>query len=292
MILDGINVFVEVVDAKSFSRAANRLGMPTSTVSAKVARLEERLETTLIHRTTRQLSVTPSGMAYYDRCIRALAEISEAERELAEQSQEPSGLLTISAAADLAQFKLVPLIETYLDRYPNTSIDLKVTNRRVDLISDGIDLAIRSGSLQDSTLVVTRYTETRVGLWASEDYLDRNTMPETVRDLDNHRLVQMTRAGDLLSIPGLENETSPSAGKGRLSCDDLQTVRSFIEKGAGIGFLPDFVGEYPGRPLVRVLPALSSQPIAAYFVYPAQRFVPRSLRAFIDLAKAFEAGDG
>ena len=290
MTLDGIDVFTEVVDARSFSGAAKRLGMPTSTVSAKVARLEERLGTTLIHRTTRQLSITPTGMTYYQHCIRALAEISEAERALAEQSQEPSGLLTISAAADIAQFKLVPLIETYLARYPKTTIDLKVTNLRVDLVAHGIDLAIRSGSLEDSALVVSRYADARVGLWASQDYLDNNGVPLSTNDLTDHRLVHMTRAADLLKINGLNTEQLALAGKGRLSCDDLQTVRTFVETGAGIGILPDFIGNYPKSPLVRVLPKVDSKPISVFFVYPAQKFVPRHLRAFIDTAKTLEAG--
>lgn len=288
MELDGIDVFAEVVDARSFSTAAKRLGMPVSTVSAKVARLERRLGVTLLHRTTRQLNLTQSGKAYYQRCVRALAEISQAERELADQSEVPAGLLTISAAADLAQFKLIPLIEAYLERYPQTSLDLRVSNQRVDLVAEGIDLAIRSGELEDSALVVSRYADTRVGLWASNDYLDQHGQPSNVRELENHRLVHMSRAEDLLKIAELKGEETHFADHSRLSCDDLQTVRAFIEKGAGIGVLPDFVGSYVERPLVQVLPEVASDPISAYFVYPSQKFVPRALRAFIDLARQYE----
>ena len=289
MELDGIDVFAEVVEARSFSAAANRLGMPVSTVSAKVARLEQRLGVTLLHRTTRQLNLTPSGRVYYERCIRALTEMSEAERALAEQSEEPSGLLTISAAADLAQFKLIPLVEEYLERYPKARIDLRVSNRRVDLVAEGIDLAIRSGELEDSALVASRYADTRVGLWASQGYLDQYGPPTNIQDLSNHRLVHMSRAEELLRIVDLDGAEIGFADNSRLACDDLQTVRAFIEKGAGIGVLPDFIGSYPARPLIQVLPKVSSDPISAYFVYPAQKFVPRSLRAFIDLARECEA---
>ncbi|MCJ8308682.1 MAG: LysR family transcriptional regulator [Hyphomicrobiales bacterium] len=290
MELDGIDVFAEVVNARSFSAAAKRLGMPVSTVSAKVARLEQRLGVTLLHRTTRQLNLTQYGKAYYERCVRALAEMSEAERELADQSQEPTGLLTISAAADLAQFKLIPLIEAYLERYPKTSIDLRVSNRRVDLVAEGIDLAIRSGELEDSSLVVSRYADTRVGLWASQDYVAQHGAPQNIQDLASHRLVHMSRAEDLLKIVGLDEKNFGLADRSRLSCDDLQTVRAFIEEGTGIGVLPDFIGAYRARPLVQVLPEVVSDPISAFFVYPAQQFVPRSLRAFIDLARAHETG--
>jgi len=286
MILDGIDVFAEVVEARSFSGAAKRLGMPTSTVSAKVARLEDRLGTTLIHRTTRQLRITPSGEAYYQRCVRALAELSEAERALADIAQEPTGLLTISAAADVAQFKLAPLIEDYLERYPKTSVDLRVSNQCVDLIAEGIDLAVRSGALDDSSLVVSRYSETRVGFWAAPGYLDRFGMPKTAEDLASHRLIHLSRATDLLNIADPAAGRTIALGQSRLSCDDMQTVRAFVEQGSGIGFLPDFIGAYPERPLVRVLPEVSSAPISAYFVYPAQRFVPRPVRAFIDLARS------
>lgn len=289
MELDGIDVFAEVVDARSFSAAATRLGMPVSTVSAKVARLEQRLGVTLLHRTTRQLNLTQSGKAYYQRCVRALAEMSEAERELADQLQEPAGLLTISAAADLAQFKLIPVIDAYLERYPKTSIDLKVSNRRVDLVAEGIDLAIRSGELEDSALVVSRYADTRVGLWASRDYLDRHGWPDSILGLGAHRLVQMSRAEELLKIADLRSEEIGTTDRSRLCCDDLQTVRAFIEQGAGIGVLPDFIGRYVERPLVQVLPDVVSDPISAYFVYPAQKFVPRALRSFIDLAREHEA---
>ena len=288
MVLDGIEVFAEVVDAKSFSRAARRLGMPTSTVSAKVARLEERLGTTLIQRTTRQLSVTANGRAYYERCIRALAELSEAERALADAALEPSGLLVISVAADLAQFKLVPLIDTYLGRYPKTSVDLRITNQRVDLVAEGVDLAIRTGQMTDSTLVMRRYFPAHVGLWASRGYLDRNGTPHNARDLAQHTLLHMTRVGGPLALRDQTGGDLALTGKSRLACDDMQTLRTFVETGAGIGLLPDFIGEYPERPLVRVLPELRSDSLPISFVYAAQRFVPQTVRAFIDLAKGLE----
>ncbi len=292
MILDGIDVFTEVVDAQSFSRAARRLGMPTSTVSARIARLEERLGATLIHRTTRQLSVTPLGRRYYDRCVRALAEMSEAERELADTSEEPSGPLRITAAADLAQFKLVPVIDAYLARYPRTSVSLTVTNRRADLIAEGLDLAVRIGALPDSSLVARRYFEARLGLWATQDYLDRHGTPRAPAELAGHNLVRLSRDTGALDLRDAEGRPVPLDMPARIEADDMQSCRSFALAGAGIAILPDFIGTAPDAPLVRILPRIASAPIAPAFVYPAQRFVPRTLRAFIDLAMAMERGTG
>ncbi|MFN3146268.1 MAG: LysR family transcriptional regulator [Paracoccaceae bacterium] len=292
MILDGIDVFTEVVDAQSFSRAARRLGMPVSTVSARVARLEDRLGATLIRRTTRQLSVTPLGQRYYDRCVRALAEMAAAERELADASEDPSGPLHISAAADLAQFKLVPVIDAYLARHPRTTVDLSVTNRHVDLIAEDVDLAVRIGTLPDSSLVARRYFEARMGLWATPAYLDRHGTPQSPADLAGHGLVRLSRDTGALRLLDGEGQPVPLDMPARIAADDMQSCRSFALAGAGIAILPDFIGNAPDAPLVRVLPRIASAPIAPAFVYPAQRFVPRTVRAFIDLAMAMERGAG
>ncbi len=290
MILDGIDVFTEVVDAQSFSRAARRLGMPTSTVSARIARLEERLGATLIRRTTRQLSVTPLGQRYYDHCVSALAEMAAAERELAEASEEPTGPLRISAAADLAQFKLVPVIDAYLARYPRTTVDLSVTNRHVDLIAEDIDLAVRIGTLPDSSLVARRYLDGRMGLWATQAYLERHGTPRAPSDLAGHQLVRLSRETEALRLRDAEGHPVPMDMPVRIAVDDMQSCRSFTLAGAGIAILPDFIGGAPDAPLVRVLPGIASAPVPLAFVYPAQRFVPRTVRAFIDLAMAMERG--
>src|SRR5271165_2425292 len=154
MSVDSIQVFVEVVEAQSFTRAAGRLKMPATTVSAKIAKLEERLGVTLIQRTTRRLQVTPAGRAYYERCARALAEIAEGERELLAGTQEPSGLLRITTPPDLAHGLLTPKVERFLKAYPKTSVELIVTSQIVDLLAERIDLAVRVGVLNDSSLII------------------------------------------------------------------------------------------------------------------------------------------
>lgn len=286
MALEDIEVFAEVVQAKSFTQAAKRLSIPTSTASAKVARLEERLGVTLMLRTTRQVSVTPEGKAYYQHCVRALAELAEAERELAEGLAGPSGKLRITAPADLTQSVLAPIVERYLALYPDVSVELIMTNRQVDLVGEGINLAVRVGDLASSNLIARRFFETRAGLWASSEYLERHGKPKTIKDLAKHTMVQMSLSHAELELLDKNNTPVALDFSGRLSTDDMQTSRVFIENGAGIGLLPNFIGinAHENSHLVRVLPSVASTPTTAYFVYPDQRFVSQNVRTFIDCA--------
>ncbi|AMP37093.1 LysR family transcriptional regulator [Ralstonia solanacearum] len=286
MSLDSIEVFVEVVSARSFTRAGERLGMPTTTVSAKIARLEKRLGVTLIQRTTRQLHVTPAGMNYYDRCVRALAELSEGERELAAARDEPSGLLRITAPPDLAQTLLTPLVERFLQTYPKVSIELVITTRTVDLIAERIGLAVRVGPIDDSSLVIRRFCAARTALWAAPAYLDRMGHPQQPEDLARHDLIRFSLLGERVALKTATGEVIDVDFASRLASDDLDSVKTYVLRGNGIGLLPEFIGEQAQAPspLVRVLPAYASEVRTVYFAYPAQRFVPQAVRAFIATA--------
>ncbi|MEO9900360.1 LysR family transcriptional regulator [Nisaea sp.] len=291
MTVDAIEIFVEVVAAQSFRRAAERLGMPSTTVSAKLARLEERLGVTLIRRTTRQLHVTPAGQRYYQRCVRALGELEEAERELADLSQEPAGRLRLTVPADLAQTAAPPAIERFLKLYPKVSVELIVTNRRVDLIAEGVDLAIRLGLHDEASLIVRKFLEGRAGLWASPGYLKERGVPKTVADLARHDMIRFSSLGESSPLVTSSGEVAEINFSGRLASDDLQNIRTLIARGNGIGLLPDFLGgsSEGETPLVRVLPELCSDPVTVYFAYPAQRFVPLTVKAFIASATSRDA---
>lgn len=286
MALDAIEVFVAVVEAQSFSRAAIRLGMPATTVSAKVAELERRLRVTLIRRTTRQMHVTAAGQGYYAQCAQALATIAAAERELAEAMQEPSGLLRITAPADLVNGLLTPLVERYLARYPKTSVAFKVTNRVVDLVAEGMDLAVRVGKLEASSLVVRSFRSGQIGLFAARDYLDRHGTPQTEAELAGHAVIGFSRFGPPALLRAGSGETIAVNLAGRLASDDLDHVKNLILRGNGIGLLPTFVETAieTRSTLVRVLPDYATETFSVHFAYPAQRFVPPTVRAFIALA--------
>lgn len=160
--LDGIDVFVKVVQAGSFSAAARLLAMPLTTVSGKVASLEKRLGITLIQRTTRKLNITQAGDAYFKHCVRALEEMNAGEKEILTTRSEPEGLLRITAPADLGHSLLPAVVRNYLKTYPKTQIELLLTDRVVDLVGEGVDLAIRVGPLKDSSLIARKFRDGEV----------------------------------------------------------------------------------------------------------------------------------
>jgi DNA-binding transcriptional LysR family regulator len=184
--LDGIAVFVKVVQAGSFSAAARLLGIPNTTVSAKVARLEKRLGVTLIQRTTRKLNITPAGRAYFERCLRGLEEIETAEAEVSLSAAEPRGLLRVTAPGDVAMGMLPPIVSRFLKRYPRTRVEIVVANRVIDLVAEGVHLAIRAAGLPDSTLAARRFMPFCGALWASRAYLERRGAPKIPLELEQH----------------------------------------------------------------------------------------------------------
>jgi DNA-binding transcriptional LysR family regulator len=292
MDLVGVEVFVEVVDAQSFTRAARRLCIPTTTVSARVARLEKKLGVTLIQRTTRQLHVTSAGRTFYGHCVRALAALGEGEQELAAASQEPAGDLTITAPGDLAAALLTPLVERFLATHPKVRVDLIVTNRQVDLIAEGVDLAVRVGPLEDSSLIIRRFTAGHIGLWAARTYLEQAGMPKRPRDLQKHPFLGLGRLRSNVALKSAKGELLDLDLQARLSSDDFNTLKAFIQRGAGIGLLPDFMGRDPTAGLAPVLADYQSALVPVYFAYPSQRFVPHTVRAFIDMAGAMSPVHG
>lgn len=286
MILEGIDVFVEVVDAQSFSGAAKRLGMPTTTVSAKIARLEKRLGATLLHRTTRKLSVTDLGQQYYEHCTRALQEMIAADRALSQSLEEPTGRLRVTATVELAQYLLAPAIQRYLNRYAQVSVEVNVSNDIQDLIRDKIDLAVRVGTLVDSSLIARKFMTLRVGLWASETYLRQHGAPRSLADLKSHKLIGFTNRTDGVPMVDGAGQTHNVSFAGQVQVDDMQTCKALIESGLGIGPLPDFgniFGQNHGG-LRPVLANFTTDELPVYFVYPRQRFVPPKVRKFIDTA--------
>jgi DNA-binding transcriptional LysR family regulator len=282
MELDGIAIFVKVVQAGSFSGAARQLGVPNTTVSAKVARLERRLGVTLIQRTTRKLHITPAGRAYFELCAPALEAIQNAEAQMTLAAPEPAGVLRITAPGDVAHGLLPPIVSRFLERYPRTRVEIMVANRVVDLIAEGVHLAIRAARLADSTLVARKFMPFSGGLWASAAYLKRKGTPRSTKDLAQHDGLLFARAlGQPLTL-GDGRANSALQLQARVVADDLETLRVFALQGKGISTLTDYLGREAG--LVQVLPAWSWIAGSLSFVYPGQRFVPANVRAFIDLA--------
>jgi len=285
--LDGIAVFVKVVQAGSFSQAAKLLNMPNSTVSAKVAALEKRLGVTLLQRTTRRLHLTEAGEGYFRRCMTALEELHAAENELAIERGETKGVLRLTAPVELGRSALPPVLDVLMKRHPAIKIDLIITNRLVDLVVENIDVAVRAGPLKDSALIAKRFVLGQFGLWASPSYLKNNSVPRNPDELKEHDCLRFAPfTGRKLQLTN-GRERAQIALAGRITADDFEALRALAVLGWGIALLPSFLcaEEAKERKLVSVLPNWRGDSVSISVVYPAQRFVAPKIRAFITAAE-------
>lgn len=281
-------VFVRVVQAGSFSAAARQLGLPTSTISTRVARLEKRLGVTLLQRTTRKLNLTEAGALYFEHASMGLGYLLEAEAALDEARQQPQGVLKVTAPADLGDVLLGSLIAQMQQTYPALSLELMLTQSYVDLVAEGVDVAIRTGELRDSSLIAKSLGTIQWALFASSNYLQEAGQIATPTDLAQHQCVQFTSMGR--HHWELQRGTTairvPLAA--RTLVNSIGVVRAMAESGQGVALLPTFICQptVQAGGLQRVLPEWRGQADAVHLVYPKQRFMPPKLRGFIDLAVA------
>ncbi|MDR3607147.1 MAG: LysR substrate-binding domain-containing protein [Oligoflexia bacterium] len=284
--LDDISVFVKVVQSGSFTQAARLLSMPNATVSAKVAALERRLGVTLIHRTTRKLHITQAGEAYFRRCVAALDEIQAAETEVTSSQSAPQGVLRITAPIDIGHTILPGLVREFLMKHPQMQVDLVVTNRVVDLVAEGVDVGIRAGELEDSTLMSHKFVTASVSLWASPAYAKKAGLPAHPEELSKHEMVRFSDENFLKVTLMNGKERFELAPKGRISADDFSSVKEFVVQGSGIGLLPGYlcVEESKKGRLVSVLPQWSLGLGGFSLVYPSQKFVSPKVHAFVRVA--------
>lgn len=283
MDLNEISVFIKVVQKGSFSQAAKALNLPNSTVSHKVSQLEKRLGVTLIQRTTRKLLITPAGDSYYKKCLAGLEEIHSAEQEIASIQGEPQGLLRVTAPGEMGGGILPKLIHDYMIKYPKVRVELLMTDRRVDLLSESVDLAIRAGELEDSSLIAKKIGTTYFVPVASPKYIKQFGSPEHPRDLIKHKCLQFTPFGvdawKMISSKGTFMAPLP----GKVVANHLELLKLMALMDDGIAYLPGSLvyNEIKSGKLLRVLPEWRSAKTPVHYVYPAQRFVTPKLSAFI-----------
>ena len=281
--MDNIHIFVKVVQAGSFTAAAKALHMPITTVSSKVAYLEKELKTTLLQRTTRKIGLTEAGEIVFRRGLKSLEEIEAIKNELAPSESEASGLLRITAPADFAHGFMLPAIKSYLDAHPKVQIEMILTNKIVNLISDGIDLGVRIGDLKDSTMIARKYFTSTGGIYATPAYLKKHPKINSLSDLTNHNIIQYTQlAGKQKFTNG--KETQVLTMKGRFMADEMVTLKAMTMAGSGVGLIPDHncVAESDKDQLIRLFPKWSWVKINVSFVYPSQKYVPAKVKSFID----------
>lgn len=292
MDLNEISIFVKVVNTGSFAGAAKLLDMPKSTVSSKVSALEKRLGVTLIRRTTRKLHVTEAGQDYYDKCMQGLSTLTQAEEQISQRQSEPQGVLKITAPVELGSILLPDVIMQFQRQYPKVKLDLMLTDRTVDLISEGIDLGIRAGQLKDSTLIAKKIGSVFFAPFASPKYLKTNGTPKSPKDLKDHRCIlfsPFSSQGWQLSGPSSSQFINLDQ---TITVNDLSLAKSLAIADGGIALLPTFfcATEAGDKSLVRVLDDYRANVRPVSFVYPQQHFVPKTLSAFISVASEIIRG--
>lgn len=291
MTLEQLRVLVKVVEAGSFTRAAEVLGSPRSQVSRVIAQLERDLGVTLLERTTRTMSVSEAGRAVHERALSVLATLDDTRRVLAQAQAEPRGLLRLTCSVEFGIAVVGAWIEEFLERHPQVTAEVEYASREIDLVHEGFDLAIRSGPLPDSSLVARPLGELTHGLYASPAYLRAQGRPRRPEDLAQHQLVLFTGAGPRTSWTlhrGAERETLKVAPLARLRVNTGASVRSALLRGLGIGQLPTVVADEWVRAgaLVPVLMPWRPAPLPVFAVYPSHRYLTPKVKAFVELAQA------
>jgi DNA-binding transcriptional LysR family regulator len=290
--LDNILIFVKVAQFESITKAARSLGMPISTVSRRLSVLESGLGVALVRRTTRRVTLTPQGREYFNQCREPLTLIQEAERVLTQAQRKPEGTLTISVPVILGQEPFLDFISGFLKEHTKVRIDLLITNLFLDPVAENIDVAIRFGELEDSSVVATKVGRSVRYVVATPEYLKGRKLPAAPDELKLH---------DCVMLNAKHNETDWDLVSGRskarvhvsgpISSRDFNSVSTFVLRGHGVGLLPStYCDEALARgSLVRLLPKWTSSQIPVFAMYPTRKFMPSRLRVFMEALAAWKS---
>src|SRR5262245_20715338 len=286
-----MSVFTKVVATGSLSSAARELGLSPAMVSRRLAALEARLGVRLVNRTTRSLHLTDEGASCYESCSRVLAEIEHANASVAARRQEPQGTLRVALPAAFGNQYVAPLVPQFAARYPAVQLFLSLSDRTINLVEDGFDLAIRIAALEDSSLAARKLAPNRRVLCASPEYLRRQGPPSAPADLAQHNCLLASDFGTAWEYTDPEGKPGSVRVSGRYVCDNWEVLREWALAGLGIALKStwDVRRHLASGALVPLLPGYSfDSDVAIYAVYPHRRHLPAKTRAFIDfLADSF-----
>ena len=286
---DAMQAFVRVVEAGSFTKAAETLHISKTTVTQLIQQLEARMRVKLLHRTTRKLSLTEDGAAYYERVLRVLAEVDDAETSLASAAALPRGRLRVDVPSPFARMILVPALPAFHARFPDIQLELGVSDRLVDIIGGHVDCVVRGGEPTEQSLIVRHLADLPLGVYASPEYLARGGMPAHPEELENthHRVVGFLsgRTGQLLPCSMRRgNEYLKARGRYTVSLDDGNAYLAAGLAGLGVFWIPQYMAkEYVLRSeLQQLFGDWTLDPMPLYLAFPRHRHISAKLRVFID----------
>lgn len=285
-IVASMKVFVSVVEAGSFASAAERLGMSRAMASKYVAMLEDHLDTRLLNRTTRRLSLTEPGSLFFERSVQILSDIAEAEQIAGHMAAEPRGVLKVTMPLSYGLHRFGPIVADYTKRYPKVKLDLSLNDRKIDLVEEGFDVAVRIGRLPESGLIARKLGAVRSIVVGAPAYLEQYGMPATSEDLANHVCLGYTFAngGNEWRLQG-PNGLTTVRSSGSVKADNGDFLRLAALEGAGLIFQPWFIVEDDVRAgrLMQALSDYSSEELGIYAVYPSRKHLSAKVRTFVDL---------
>jgi len=278
--------FIKVVDTGSFSGAAKYMKVPASTVSRRISRLEERLGVQLLLRTTRKLALTDAGSIYYERCKQIVEEIEDAEQTISSMSSSPKGVLRITGPVDFNEL-LGTIVADFSKAYPELCLEIYLTNRNVDLIEEGFDLALRGGEPKDSSMIARKLSSDIVTLVGSPAYFEQYGRPQTLEDLEDHECLLYEVNGKLLHWRTKSGRILHL--KPKLICNDFLLLRNAALAGMGLVCLPGIANlqEIENGLLIPVLQEYFGQFSSFYVLYPVKRHLPLKTRVFLDYITKF-----
>ena len=285
--LNCLQAFVTVVEANGFSEAARRLQVSKALISKQIGQLEDSLGVRLLHRTTRQVSTTSSGRAYYEQAKPLLEEFQELDASVQTSDQTLQGELRITAPVTYAELHLLPVISRFSAQFPQVRVQLDLNDRFVNLVEERIDLAIRIGKLEESSLVSRRIGETRMYICASPAYLAANPAPQTLEELQKHPCIIDNNHpdGSHWRLKHGADKQVTVAVQERIQVNNARAARELVLSGNGIGLLPSFAvaGDLSSGRLVQLLKPYSTERIGIYAVYLHRKHLSPKVRKFLDM---------
>jgi DNA-binding transcriptional LysR family regulator len=281
-----LEAFVKVAETRSFSEAARQLRVAKSAVSRHVSALEAELGARLFHRTTRSLHLTEAGRGYFERAARILSDLEDADRAVSSLQAAPRGRLRLSAPMSFGFLHLAPALADFMLRYPEVEVDVAMSDRFVDLVNEGFDVAVRIGALEDSSLIARRLAPARRAICASPAYLAGRGAPQAPDDLKGHDCLFNSNlpAAREWRFATPDGAPWPVAVEGRFSANNGDAMRVAALRGLGLANLPTFIvgADLQAGTLVTVLEAFVTQDLSINAVYPHARHLSPTVRAFVD----------